>query len=88
MKSIAAVCVLGIMLVTGSSVAVECDSRNTSSFFETATPEVVSSCFQSGADPNARGEYERGPLHRAVALNQNPVVTPTLINGKGSRRGG
>ena len=40
----------------------------------------MTDCLQSGADPKARDEGGRTPLHRAAESNENPAVIEALLD--------
>ena len=40
----------------------------------------MTDCLQSGADPKARDEGGRTPLHRAAEPNENPAVIEALLD--------
>ena len=49
-------------------------------FYRNLTPEIVQACVQAGADPNARGTYNRTPLHFAAEGSKNPAVLSAMLD--------
>ena len=79
MKLITVICGLCLLLAAAPAIGADCNAWNTKAFFETATMEVVTNCIRSGADPNARDELDRTPLHFAASWNQNPAIIEVLL---------
>ncbi|WP_419906203.1 ankyrin repeat domain-containing protein [Hoeflea sp.] len=67
-------------LVPGTAIAADCSAWN-GDFFKTATLETVADCLNAGADPNARDEEGRTPLHWAAAFGTAETVTALLDAG-------
>ena len=80
MKLITAICGLCLLFAAAPALGADCNAWNTKAFFETATMEVVTNCIWSGADPNARDEFDRTPLHFAASWNHNPAVIAGLLD--------
>ena len=57
----------------------DCQDWNTRTFFRTALSRDIKACLASGADPNAKGEYGRTPLHHAGMYSQSPEVIHSLV---------
>ena len=55
-----------------------CDDWNTDRFFESASIEEVKACLKAGANPEARDEQGRTPLHAAAKFSTDPAVIVTL----------
>ena len=68
-------------LLNTLQVAVRCEGWNTAAYFETATPEQVTACLETGNidldAPNAAG---LAPLHSATAHAQDPAVIQALLD--------
>ncbi|MBD0866580.1 MAG: ankyrin repeat domain-containing protein, partial [Rhodobacteraceae bacterium] len=77
---IIAMAVLALTLLSASAHAQpDCAGWNTRTFFKTATAADVATCLTRGADPNARTEYGRTPLHFAARWGTLETVI-TLLN--------
>ena len=67
-------------LLNTLQAAVTCDGWNAGAYFETATPEQVTACLETGNidldAPNAAG---LAPLHSAAAHAQDPAVIQVLL---------
>jgi hypothetical protein len=51
-------------------------------FWETATPETVADCLNSGSSVSARSRFGIAPVHFASEISENPeVITVLLDNG-------
>ena len=59
--------------------AVYCRGWNTEWYFRKATPESVITCLETGADPNARDDDKKTPLHWAAKYYENPAVIEALL---------
>ena len=59
--------------------AQNCKQWNKEKFFREATVEDVIACLDAGADPMARGKWDKRPLHLAARYNENPEVVKVLI---------
>ena len=44
-------------------------------------PEIITALIDGGADPNARSERGRTPLHLAAEHNENRGVVEVLLDG-------
>lgn len=86
MKSIAALCSLGLLLAAAPATGANCEKSferrlwNTEEFFKTATPKAVIACLQAGADLSMRDKDGLTSLHRAAASNPNPAVITALLH--------
>ena len=58
---------------------VDCRQWSTEEYFKTATVERVTTCLAAGADPMARGEWQKTPLHHAARHNENAAVIKALL---------
>ena len=67
-------------VISPLAAQVGCDDWNTPAFFEAATAATVQDCLGAGADPNARTEFGRTPLHAAAAHSQTPETVTALVN--------
>ena len=67
-------------VISPLAAQVGCDDWPTPAFFKAATAATVQDCLGAGADPNARAEFGRTPLHRAAAHSQTPEVVTALVN--------
>ena len=67
------------------ALAADCVSWLTTSFWRSATVADVTTCLNSGADPNARraehGEKYGTPLHWAAEHSPDPAVIAVLVTG-------
>lgn len=68
-----------VLALVGSGLAQDCAEWNSSTFFRSATPEMVSACLEAGSDVNAQGGNGWTPLHYAAQLNSNPAIITALI---------
>ena len=66
---------------TEPAPAPDCDLRawNTSWYFRTATVQSVEDCLAAGANPEARDDVKKTPLHEAAGTNTNPEVIKVLL---------
>ena len=82
MKSLATVCSLWLVLAACSQPVGRDDEFGTTALHEAAqsdpNPDAVAALLDAGADPNARDEDGRTPLHVAASSN-NPDVIATLL---------
>ncbi|MYJ94635.1 MAG: hypothetical protein F4053_03295 [Proteobacteria bacterium] len=49
-------------------------------FYTNLTPEMVRSCLEAGADPNAHNSYDQTPLHSAGVFSENPAAVVALLD--------
>ena len=56
----------------------DCSDWNTDRFFEAASVEEVTACLKAGANPEARDEQRRTPLHLAAEFSTDPAVIVAL----------
>ena len=47
----------------------------------------MTDCLQSGADPKARDEDGRTPLHVAAGLNKSPAIITALLDAGADPQG-
>ena len=59
---------------------------NTSTFFQSATPETIRACVSAGENVNSRSPDGRTPLHFAATNTDDPSVIRALL-GAGARPG-
>ena len=65
---------------TAAQPVVDCSKWNTKNFFQKATVENVTVCLETGADPTARTNNKRTPLHFAARYNEDPAVIEALLS--------
>ena len=56
-----------------------CQGWNTGAYFETATPEQVTACLDSGVDVEARNQSGFTPLQAAAARTEDPAIIEALL---------
>ena len=70
---------LALNILWAPPLAAECAGWNTEAYFQNASAASVTNCLREGADPNARGEGGRTPLHWA-ARKENHAVLAALLD--------
>ena len=78
-RSVLVSVLLGFLTVVAAQRTPSCEEWNTAEYFQTATVEDVTACLDAGADPMARDDIGRTPLHWAALANENPAAIETLL---------
>lgn len=68
-----------VLALVGSGLAQDCAEWNSSTFFRSATPEMVSACLEAGAEVGARNPVGMTPLHFAAMRSAHPAVITILV---------